>query len=441
MQDLLSRLDAMESKFGELPLERIARDTGFVRRSPRKADQKQWLRAICLLAKLPAKSFRTFAWLLGLIEGQRVSKQNVAKRMHAGFERFLEETTRRVIGKLSCPPSLDPDPALSSFKRIIVQDSTVVPLPGHLAGRFPGSSNQSGKPISSIRVQAFVDLLSERCLAFGISAFTRNDQRASADILDLVRAGDLVLRDLGYSSLKVFRQLTEQGAHLISRFKHGTVLFDCDGQPINLLARLKRYGHLDMPVLVGQEARVPLRLIVLPVSEAVAAERRRKARLNRDRRANPSHEHMKLLGWQIFITSIPSSQANAKTLARIYSLRWRIETIFKAWKSHFRFGVLPRYAPAAFVCSLMFATLLCVAIFQCVFQVLGHRHNHFKAHISPLKLASLIRNLQAIELQRIIDSVDEDKLLDLTLYHCLYDKRSRPNYFQVFSNLSNASLG
>lgn len=304
------------------------------------------------------------------------------------------------------------------------------------ADRFPGASNHTGTPIAGMRVQAFFDLLSESCLGFSISAFTRNDQKASADVLDIARAGDLVIRDLGYSSLSVFRQLKDAGVHFISRLKHGTLIFDENADGIDLLARLQREGSLDIQVRVGAAAKLPLRLIALPVPEAVAAERRRKARLNRDRRLNASDERMRLLGWKILITTVPSSQLSSKALIKLYSLRWRIETLFKAWKSHFRFGTIPPYATDTFVCAIVLAGLLYVAVFQCLFQVLQRADNSKHPHISPLKLASILQNLAAIELQAIIDDIHPEVFVQLTLYHCRYDRRQRNNYYQILADLS-----
>ena len=66
----------------------------------------------------------------------------------------------------------------------------------------------------------------------------------------------------------------------------------------------------------------------------MANHRRRKLRHNRDQSLNPGKEHLYLLGWNIFLTNVPSHVWPAEQLPVIYRLRWRIETLFKAWKSH-----------------------------------------------------------------------------------------------------------
>ncbi len=435
MQDLLSRLGTLDSKIDPLPLEQIARTAGFVKRSPRKADARQWLRAICLLSVLPARSFRTLGWLLGLIEGSCHSKQNVGKRINDGFICFLQQVLELFTARLA-GANLQIDHALKVFDRIIVQDSTVIGLPAHLARHFPGASNQTGKPIAGMRVQAFFDLLSESCLWFSIAPFTRNDQRASADILEVARPGDLVVRDLGYSSLQVFEHMQAAGIDFLSRLKYGTLLFDKNGEPLDLLHELQKSGRLDVPVHIGAKTRVPVRVVAVPVPETVAAERRRKARNNRDRRTNPSKDRMRLLGWTILITTVQAELLAADLLVRAYGLRWRIETLFKAWKSHFRLGRIPACASAAFVCALILAGLLYVAVFQCLFQTLQRKEHSTQLPLSPLKLASLVQNLAAIELNSCLENLPDGSLMAITLYHCKYDRRQRINYYQQLANFA-----
>lgn len=193
----------------------------------------------------------------------------------------MEQVAANLVGPVKAI-----DPAFKSFGRVILQDSTIIGLPARMAKHFPGAANQTGKPIAGMRIQAFFDLLSESCLGFSISPFTRNDQKASADVLDFAQAGDLVIRDLGYSSLAVFHRLKQAGIHLLSRLRYRTCIFDEEGNPVNLLERLQREGSLDTMLCIGSEERLPIRLIAVPVPEAIAAERRRKARLNRDRRLN-----------------------------------------------------------------------------------------------------------------------------------------------------------
>src|SRR5262249_5689651 len=150
-----------------------------------------------------------------------------------------------------------------------------------------------------------------------LSGFTRNDQSASRDLLKLLQAGDLIIRDLGYFVIKVLEQISLAGAFFLSRYRHGVSLYDVQtGQPLDLAVRLRPGQGWDGEVLMGcQKLRV--RLVAQPVPEAVANERRRKARSNRDRRLNPSAQRLFLLGWNLFVTNVPRSVWPARMLQPI----------------------------------------------------------------------------------------------------------------------------
>ena len=100
------------------------------------------------------------------------------------------------------------------------------------------------------------------------------------------RAGDTV----GCFSLKVFHRLDQLGACFLSRCKHGLNFYDPKtGEKLDRVKQLKAVGRWDQLVLVGEE-RVLLRRVAEPVSAAVANERRRQARKNRDKRLRPGRE-------------------------------------------------------------------------------------------------------------------------------------------------------
>ena len=51
----------------------------------------------------------------------------------------------------------------------------------------------------------------------------------------------------------------------------------------------------------------------------------------------PSKEYLELLSWSIFITTISQKIAGGSFILKAYRLRWRIEIIFKSWKSNMEF--------------------------------------------------------------------------------------------------------
>ena len=181
-----------------------------------------------------------------------------------------------------------------------------------------------------------------------------------------------------------------------------------------------------------------MRLVALPVPEAVANERRRKAKKNRDRRCRPSEETLQLLGWQLFILNVPATVWDTPTVAKVYALRWRIEIIFKAWKSHFNLTDIPQGGSEPLILSCLYAKLLYIIFFHAFFdqvhrQFMG-RHN---PRISLLKLAVLSAILASLLLSAQTFLMNEAPVPEIIQRLCAYKKRlKRKNFLEKLSALS-----
>ena len=151
-------------------------------------------------------------------------------------------------------------------------------------------------------------------------------------------AGSLSIFDLGYFSLERFRRIGEAKAYWISRFQHGTKVFDAAGKRLHLLRFLQQHGPnglVDASVVLGEKERLPCRLIAVRVPAEVAARRRQKIREKaRDHGREPSQEYLDLQEWTIFVTNCPPELLTWKEVVVLYRARWQIELLFKLWKSH-----------------------------------------------------------------------------------------------------------
>ncbi len=411
-----------------LPLQALARASGFCRRKPKKLSPEIFVQAACLLVTLSASSYRCWAGLIGLLGGCTLSKQALWERCTERASRFLQATLQSLVSSLHRGLTL-PSSA-KFFGRVLLQDSTTVALSPALARCFPGARNQRGTQKGLLKIQAAYDLRSQQFVQFSSSSFRRNDQAASADVLSVLRAGDLVIRDLGYFVLEVLEQIAASQGYFLSRLRLGVSLWSADGRrQLSLLALLRRYGELDRPFCLGDK-KVAVRLIAVRLPAAVAAQRRRLARQNRDRRSPPSAERLALLGWALFITNIPAQLWSARTVARIYGLRWRIEVLFKAWKSPFGLREMPAGSQAQ-VQSLVYAKLLFITLFQVCFarwqlQLPGED----RPALSLLKVAQAVRDylLTGVWSHLAIDAPGAwRQFLDK---HCRYERRNRRHFLQ-----------
>jgi hypothetical protein len=295
-------------------------------------------------------------------------------------------------------------------------------LSPRLAKAFPGSSNQSGKRHAALKIQATYELKTETFLHFEPGPFTRNDQAASPDILSIARAGDLVLRDLGFFVLSVFQQMILGRIFFVSRLRHQVWIGLPNGETFDLLRHLRRDGFFDGQILLGCKDRVPVRLVALRVPPSLAAERRRRLRQNRDKRLRPCAEHLALLDWTLLITNVPPEIWSATTLAKVYGVRWRIEILFKAWKTHFSMTLLPD-ASADYVLTLLWARLILITLACALFTpTLASTSDSPPRTLSSLKFASLF-SLLLHHAWLPLHRLPQPQLLQILLRHSAYDLR------------------
>jgi len=170
----------------------------------------------------------------------------------------------------------------------------------------------------------------------------------------------------------------------LSRMRLDTALRDPSiAKKLNLLKELQSCGNLDREVLLSKQ-KMPVRLVAIKLPEAIAAERRRKAKCNRDKRCNPNERRLKMLGWVLFVTNLPKSCCTAK----IYGFHWRIENIFKIWKSQFRMTEVPN-GSAEQLRVVICARLISIT-FLATFSRKAWQWECKGSHCSMFKMAALL---------------------------------------------------
>jgi hypothetical protein len=339
------------------------------------------------------------------LSNQRISKQAIAKRINSKCVEFMRSVVFASAAHASKFKNLLQYDVFEPFRRVLIQDSTVVSLPDKLASHFPGPVNQSRKKGAALKIQAVYDLLGQNFPYFSLSGFTKTDQAASGDILTIAKPGDLVLRDLGYFSIGIFKSMIDLGVYFLSRLRYGIVIKDPTTlKTIDILAELKRHGRFDQWVRIGAKGSITVRLVALPVPGQVANERRRKAKNNRDKRCKLKKAHLELMGWSVFVTTVPESIWTSDIVEKVYRVRWRIEIIFKAWKSHFHLSETPAGSVYELE-TLVWAKLLKICIFQNLFGKLDLYYSTcLDARASLLKVAQFFNCLLTSLLRCLCDA-------------------------------------
>lgn len=252
----------------------------------------------------------------------------------------------------------------------------------------------------------------------------------------MLKTGDLIIRDLGYFVLNVFSQVALAGAFFLSHYRYGINIYDAQtGQQIQLGQVLKS-NVVDCQVLLGAKEKLPCRLVAVKLPDHVAAQKRRKAKQDRDKRLNHSKQYMESLSWAIFITNIGSKVWSPLEILKAYRLRWHIEIIFKGWKSHLNMAHLVPGAPKAnrrqekYLSLYKYrldSTILMMLIFIVIFQVRIYTELGFKIWqkynrlVSSLKLYAYI----AGQKEKILECITLEDLETDIAYYAVYEKRRK----------------
>ena len=424
-------INSIHQKLDEIPFNKPALASGFKKRNHKKITGKALLVAFILMALQGNNSLQLWAEKMGGYTGKDVSKQAIWKRLTGCFVRFLSSV---LSDMLHLQVSQVHRQAIrqgwvKKYKRILIQDSTTIALPVWLRWCYPGNTSK-GEKKSQLKIQVICDLLNNRFVHFEITPFTANDQSRSKDILQIAGRKDRVIRDLGYFSLDCFDRMNGGQIHFISRLKYGIKITDAQtGKAINLLKILRKQKRLDRWVWIGEKQQLYARLAVLPLPREQADQRRYKAKHDRDKRMNHSKEYYEQLGYSLFITTESRQQLSAVQIAKAYGLRWRIESIFKCWKSQFHLQrLIPQHTPLTR--ERTEAIIYMMLIFILLFQVTVYNYLIPRAGktciISLTKLSRYIADNIHLFFEKTLSDL-EPRLLR----YCAYEKRNdRLNFVQ-----------
>ena len=194
-----------------------------------------------------------------------------------------------------------------------------------------------------------------------------------------------------------------------------------------------------MEVCLNDNERTKVRLIAKPVTPEIANLRRMKAK--KDMRGhNPSPEILFLMSWTIFITTIPQAQADFQRILLIYKLRWRIEIIFKIFKSHMSFSKVHNVSEQQLNILLTARFIMIVLCIHFIYQpcrlIIANIYNR---QLSMIKFIHylMFNNLQMIHI--LNQGFDLNYCINLNLHsiarYCTYDKRKRLNFNEFLNQL------
>ena len=405
----------------------IAFETGLIKRK-RTIMPDDLLFAICVESVNGTVSYNNVASQIEANKGKVVSRQAIWKKANEQCRQFFQKIMEILILRNVDNIELNNMKRNSKYKRILVQDSTIIKLPIRLFEVFSGVSNGKAKACNA-RIQGTYDLIAEKFIAFSIDTYSKNDLKAAPELV--LEEGDLALRDRGYWTFDEMSRHIDKGADCIYRYKYNTILIDpVTKKPIDITAELEKNSNLDIIVELNNKERTSVRLVTAQVSEEVASKRRMKAK--KENKSTPGKAYLKQLGWTIFLTTISKEDADFTLIFETYSLRWRIEIIFKSWKSNMGFSNIHNVSNIQLHIILLARFIMAIIFTQYFFkQCRLIVKKHLNKYLSLLKVTNyLVKHLGKIskinkELLNYNGYISEN--IRILSRYCSYETRGRLN--------------
>jgi hypothetical protein len=365
----------MEHVLDKQWLAATARQVGFIQRATSRVEGDDFVKLLTTeVIALPAISLAGMCDVLRRINPKAdMSPQALSERINSkGAVDYLKEVLRFAVEEnLRMSWERISPQLLAPFKRVFLEDSTGMSLHEKLAGKFKGTGGNASK--AALKINFIFDL--KRHAIHELSATGGNvpDQSRAAHVVEQLEKGDLVIRDLGYFSIKSLVAIDTMEAFYLSRLLKGVGIYLCPGPSsaaINIVEYLnKEFAHqdmMDLDIHMGQEKH-PCRLVVYRAPEAVVNERIRKANASAKKKGRQlSDAHKQWLRFTLFVTNVSRDTWLPDVVGTIYRIRWQIELTFKSWKSLCHIHVLKGQRSERIEC-LIYGRLIAIVLITMIY--------------------------------------------------------------------------
>jgi hypothetical protein len=258
--------------------------------------------------------------------GVFIKKQSLDERFNEKCVSFIKAVLSEVIqDKLQ--QIYHPD-LFRGLNCVRIKDSTKFTVPSQLESQYKGCGGSGSISKAGICIQYEYDLKSGRILDLSLTPSVRNDRSDAGETAENVSKNDLIIRDLGYFSIRVFETILQKEAYFLSRLDSISKVYDWEGQEISFSKIYKEMQKTDvsqkeMFVQLGRDVKVPVRLILRIVPEEVYQQRiREKTRASkRQGRGQLTEETRVRSRFNLFITNANEERLPTANIFPLYRLR------------------------------------------------------------------------------------------------------------------------
>lgn len=287
-----------------------------------------------------------------------------------------------------------PAGALSGFRDLLAIDATVIRLRDLLADRYAACRTNHTK--AAAKLHMVMSVLSGSPNQVRLTAERVGDTTPWRRVGKWVQ-GSLLLFDLGYTNFHLFDRIDANGGFFLSRVKTNTNF------RISAVHRHWRGRGLDVVNRKLQEVLAGIQRTVLDVDVEVSF----KSRTYKGRRGTKCRAFRLVAvrneesgGYHGYLTNVPADRLAAEEISATYALRWQVELLFKAMKTHGNLADLPS-AKAAVVECLVWASVLATVVSQVLYREVRARVARDR-HMPLLRWAAIFSRVAAELLKMVI---------------------------------------
>lgn len=339
----------------ETEISKLAKYAGFIKRKSKRLDALKFMKMLLLdQLQYDQPSLQQHAFELA-DNAVKISKQAIDKRFNARAVTFMEKVFESYLGH-SISYGVIATKLSNKYSAIRIMDSTEFKLPDCLAKDFPGYS--ACNALSCAAIQFEYDVISKSINCMSVGNAKTSDKTFADKRMENIKAGELIIRDLGYYSIDSYQKIEKQEAFYISRLKSQISIYEQNENGIYkelslsaIIERIKKSGnpYLDQTVYIGAEEKKQVRLMAWLLEED-AQKRRLQKKRNKKGKINNNDILWSMLN--VFITNVPCKEISVQEAYDLYKIRWQIELIFKVWKSVLKIHLVRKMKPERFRCYL-----------------------------------------------------------------------------------------
>lgn len=367
------------SFYSEDHINAVARESGFMKRN-RKLQPSHFLDSLMFnVHDNRSASLNDQSLTIQLRQGSLIRKQSLDERFNAGSVAFVKSLLEKQL-KTQVAAHLE-SVCFKRFRSVKIKDSTRFQLPASLQHAYPGSGGAAS--CAGMHVQFEFDLKGGTVSTIKATDAKRQDSTDAQETVSDIEEGSLVIRDLGYFSSKVLREIdTRRKAFYITRMVPGLKVYRrISGKFIALdlqreLVAMKSscIGHQELEVYLESNLKYPVRLMMERLSDEEVERRMRRARENaRKKGRNLRKVYQAYAALGLFLTNVPKDWLKTEHIRTVYRLRWQIELRFKGWKGLCRVNAVKKVKLHRFETNL-YARLLYILVHWEISQALVSEH-------------------------------------------------------------------